>query len=128
MGDGDVVFKRAHTNLGDYEEDVIAEILARLPVKSLKRFRCVCKSWRDLISHSYFVKEHLSYVERGDTGSAHRLIFLLHPPLALDCEALISMEEHFEALDCQDLSRMEYCEASKSTEHFEAVRSTEDYL
>ncbi|XP_062027273.1 F-box/kelch-repeat protein At3g23880-like [Rosa rugosa] len=97
MGDGAMVLKRAHTDFGDYEEDVIAEILARLPGKSLMRFRCVCKSWRALISDSYFVKKHLSYGERGITESAQRLIFMLDPPLALDCEALKSMED-YEAL------------------------------
>ncbi|XP_062027295.1 F-box/kelch-repeat protein At3g06240-like isoform X2 [Rosa rugosa] len=62
------------------------------------RFRCVCKSWRALISDSYFVKKHLSYGERGITESAHRLIFMLDPPLALDYEALKSMED-YEALE-----------------------------
>ncbi|XP_062027344.1 F-box/kelch-repeat protein At3g23880-like isoform X2 [Rosa rugosa] len=98
MGDGDVVLRRVHTDFGYYEEGVIAEILARLPVKSLMRFRCVCKSWRALISESYFLKKHISYGERGITESTHRLIFLLDPPLALDYEALKSMED-YEALE-----------------------------
>ncbi|KAM5580272.1 F-box/kelch-repeat protein [Rosa sericea] len=93
MGHGDAVLRRVHTDFGDYEEDVIAEILARLPVKSLMRFRCVCKSWRALICESYFVKKHLSYGERGITESAHRLIFMLDPPLVLDYEALKSMKD-----------------------------------
>ncbi|GFP87503.1 F-box/kelch-repeat protein at3g23880 [Phtheirospermum japonicum] len=33
-------------------EDVIEDILSRLPVKSLLRFRCVCKHWKTLISSS----------------------------------------------------------------------------
>lgn len=40
-------------------DDVIAEILSWLPVKSLLRFRCVCKAWHALISESYFVDKHL---------------------------------------------------------------------
>ncbi|KAL6135804.1 hypothetical protein ACLB2K_068029 [Fragaria x ananassa] len=40
-------------------QDVIEEILPRLPVKSLLRFQCVCKSWRALISASLFAKKHL---------------------------------------------------------------------
>jgi hypothetical protein len=31
-------------------ELIISEILLRLPVKSLLRFRCVCKAWRDTAS------------------------------------------------------------------------------
>jgi len=40
--------------------DVILEILCRLPVKFILRFRCVCKSWNSLISDPIFVKKQLS--------------------------------------------------------------------
>ncbi|XP_062015358.1 F-box/kelch-repeat protein At3g23880-like [Rosa rugosa] len=94
MGDVDVVLKRAHTNLGDYEEGVIAEVLARLPVKSLIRFRCVCKSWRALISDSYFVKKHLSYGERGITKSTYRLIIFMEDDIStLEILALKNMKD-----------------------------------
>ncbi|KAL4377958.1 hypothetical protein GQ457_02G031950 [Hibiscus cannabinus] len=36
----------------------IPEILERLPVKSLVRFRSVCKSWNTLISHPSFISTH----------------------------------------------------------------------
>ncbi|XP_021851853.1 F-box/kelch-repeat protein At3g23880-like isoform X2 [Spinacia oleracea] len=36
------------------------EILARLPVKDLLRFRCVCKSWRLIIDSSVFTDMHLN--------------------------------------------------------------------
>ncbi|PRQ30969.1 putative F-box domain-containing protein [Rosa chinensis] len=42
--------------------DVIAEILAKLSVKSLLQFRVVCKSWCSLISSHQFVKKYLSQV------------------------------------------------------------------
>ncbi|PRQ30953.1 putative F-box domain-containing protein [Rosa chinensis] len=50
--------------------DVIAEILAKLSVKSLLQFRVVCKSWCSLISSHQFVKKYLSQV----TTSPSRLI------------------------------------------------------
>lgn len=39
-------------------EDMILEILLRLPVKSVLRFRSICKSWLRLISHPDFVSNH----------------------------------------------------------------------
>ncbi|XP_059632774.1 F-box/kelch-repeat protein At3g23880-like [Cornus florida] len=37
-------------------EDIILEILLQLPVKSLVRFRCICKSWVALIDEPGFTK------------------------------------------------------------------------
>ncbi|KAK8503640.1 hypothetical protein V6N11_030733 [Hibiscus sabdariffa] len=39
--------------------EVIVEILKRLPVKSLVRFRSVCKTWNTLISPPSFISTHL---------------------------------------------------------------------
>lgn len=40
-------------------EELVREILLRLPVKSLVQFKCVCKLWKTLISNSQFAKSHL---------------------------------------------------------------------
>ncbi|XP_030551741.1 putative F-box protein At2g19630 [Rhodamnia argentea] len=42
-------------------EDLLIEILKRLPVKSLCRFRCVSTSWRSLISDPRFIDSHLTH-------------------------------------------------------------------
>ncbi|RHN81610.1 putative F-box domain-containing protein [Medicago truncatula] len=39
-------------------EELIVEILLRLPVKSLVQYKCVCKSWKTLISDSQFANNH----------------------------------------------------------------------
>ena len=39
--------------------ELMVEILLRLPVKSLIRFKSVSKPWRSLISDTHFTKSHL---------------------------------------------------------------------
>ncbi|PQQ19797.1 S locus F-box protein with the low allelic sequence polymorphism 2-S4 [Prunus yedoensis var. nudiflora] len=46
--------------LSKFSEDMMGNILSRLPPKSLMRFRCVLKSWHDLIDNPSFVDQHLS--------------------------------------------------------------------
>ncbi|KAI8567203.1 hypothetical protein RHMOL_Rhmol02G0102400 [Rhododendron molle] len=45
---------------GTLPEEILIDVLARLPVKSLCRFKCVSPSWNSLISHPYFAKTHLN--------------------------------------------------------------------
>ena len=40
--------------------NVMFDILARLPAKSLLRFKCVCKEWYNLINSSPFIQHHLT--------------------------------------------------------------------
>jgi hypothetical protein len=40
------------------EELLFSDVLARLPVKYLARFRCVCRSWRAGIADPAFVRRH----------------------------------------------------------------------
>ncbi|KAK2654317.1 hypothetical protein Ddye_014173 [Dipteronia dyeriana] len=46
--------------MSDIPPPIIVDILSRLPVKSLCRFRCVSKPWLALINHPRFAKMHLS--------------------------------------------------------------------
>ncbi|KAI6686255.1 hypothetical protein NL676_032168 [Syzygium grande] len=47
--------------MGIVPEDLLVEILKRVPVKSLCRFRCVSTQWRSLISGPRFVDAHLAH-------------------------------------------------------------------
>ncbi|CAL5336658.1 unnamed protein product [Camellia sinensis] len=47
--------------MSDYiPNELIIEILVRLPVQSLLRFTSVCKSWHSLITNPSFITKHLN--------------------------------------------------------------------
>ncbi|XP_058742012.1 F-box/kelch-repeat protein At3g06240-like [Vicia villosa] len=63
---------------------VIMEILLRLPVKALSRFRCVCKSWLSLISNNNFATIHFEH------AATHRRLFIKPyalQPLSIDVDS-----------------------------------------
>ncbi|KAJ9551938.1 hypothetical protein OSB04_015983 [Centaurea solstitialis] len=46
-------------------DDVVVDILSRLPVKTIIHCKCVCKKWHNLVSNSYFINLHLSRSPAG---------------------------------------------------------------
>ncbi|KAK9715063.1 hypothetical protein RND81_06G140700 [Saponaria officinalis] len=59
----------SNNNGGNYfPEELICDILSRLPVKSLLRFKSVSKTWRDLIQTRQFVKLHLKKSQEANSG------------------------------------------------------------
>ncbi|XP_076949277.1 F-box/kelch-repeat protein At3g23880-like [Bidens hawaiensis] len=57
--------------------DIQAEIIKRLPVKSLIKFQSVCKAWNTLITSSDFIKHHHTQVQH------HHLLVSSHGLLCL---------------------------------------------
>lgn len=57
--------------------DIIFDILSRLPVRSLMRFKCVSKDWLSLIGDPSFVDAHLQ-IAKADNG------FIVETPIPMD--------------------------------------------
>ncbi|PHT85374.1 hypothetical protein T459_07480 [Capsicum annuum] len=61
--------------------ELITEILVRLPVKSLLKFKSVSKSWLALILSPDFIKNHLNLSANNKDNTYHRIILSnSHPP------------------------------------------------
>ncbi|XP_047324580.1 F-box/kelch-repeat protein At3g23880-like [Impatiens glandulifera] len=54
--------------------EIITKVLIRLPVKTLVKLRCVCRSWLALISDPMFVEKHLRASTQDKGYAHHRLI------------------------------------------------------
>lgn len=65
--------KRCNRGFDKLSEDLIYDILLRLPVKSLLCFKAVSRPWRYLISSPGFVKSHLAR-----TGSSAERTLIIH--------------------------------------------------
>ncbi|KAI9127415.1 hypothetical protein K1719_001974 [Acacia pycnantha] len=82
-------------------EEIIINILKRLPAKSLVRFQCVSKHWKSLIKNPSFTAEHLHH-------STHQNPCLLFEPIdhkgtlnlhLLDCEMQLRRAPNHPLLD-----------------------------
>lgn len=75
-------------------EDMIIEILLKLPVKSLLRFKCVCKFWKTLISSPQFVKAHLNTSRTN--MSRQQLVYLAGSEIEINELVMYSVQSLFE--------------------------------
>ncbi|XP_055814266.1 putative F-box/kelch-repeat protein At1g12870 [Solanum dulcamara] len=48
-----------------FEEGILSDIISRLPVQSLLRFKCVSKFWKSLIDQPYFRMKHLNHAKNS---------------------------------------------------------------
>ncbi|KAK9287762.1 hypothetical protein L1049_016202 [Liquidambar formosana] len=74
--------------------EIIVDILARLPVKSLLRFKCACQSWRCSIADPYFVQKHLDRATKDANTHRHRLLLSTSPLQSVDFE--VADEDEYE--------------------------------
>ncbi|KAL2518889.1 F-box domain-containing protein [Abeliophyllum distichum] len=62
----------------DVHEDVLLEILLRLPPKSVFKFRCVSKRWNQIINDSFFLNSYAK--QRKGPDGVGRLLALIRCP------------------------------------------------
>lgn len=80
--------------------ELITEILLRLPVKTVLRCKCVCKSWLSLISHPDFGTSHCQLAASPPTN---RLVFLdnffdVPKILSIDFDASLNHHSSYSSL------------------------------
>ncbi|KAL7582495.1 hypothetical protein Lser_V15G44343 [Lactuca serriola] len=63
-------------------DEIVKEILSRIPVKSLLQFRCVSKHWKELITGTHFIKSHLKNALSSSTQ--HRILLPTSPLMSLN--------------------------------------------
>ncbi|CAN6232409.1 unnamed protein product [Urochloa humidicola] len=68
--------KLQKTSSPELMEELVTEILTRLPVKSLRRFLSVCKAWRSIISDPIFIRAHL---RRSAANWEQNPCFIINP-------------------------------------------------
>ncbi|XVF69622.1 hypothetical protein PTKIN_Ptkin11bG0096100 [Pterospermum kingtungense] len=74
--------------------DIISEILCRLSVKPLLRFRCVSKPWCSLVDNPDFIKLHLSHSLKTKTQT--HLSFILREINLYSLKCALKLDHPFE--------------------------------
>ncbi|XAR55819.1 hypothetical protein NMG60_11036028 [Bertholletia excelsa] len=76
-------------SIPDLPMNIMSEIISRLPVRSLLRFKLVCKTWYALITDSHFISKHL----HDYNSYKHQIIFKsLTTSILTDCISLYNDE------------------------------------
>ncbi|KAM3324883.1 hypothetical protein P3S67_000007 [Capsicum chacoense] len=96
-----------HSEINKMDVDGTMEILSRLPVRSLLRFKCVSKFWMALISEPYFKLKYLNRA-KNDQNSQR---FLVSQWSSLYCSSLSSAQrvEEVPKLDCPSNAELWCC-------------------
>ncbi|KAA8545948.1 hypothetical protein F0562_020601 [Nyssa sinensis] len=65
--------KKIRTPILEMPDDILVNIVSRLPAKVILKFRCVCKTWLNLLSQPDFAKAHFLRAPLGFLIRTHAL-------------------------------------------------------
>lgn len=84
----------------DFQDEILMDILSRLPLLPLLRFKCVSKNWKTLISNSYFNMKHQSH-HKNDLNS-QKLLVAVDKVTFFSSSSLstVQLVEDIQNLDC----------------------------
>ncbi|CAI9117839.1 OLC1v1019324C1 [Oldenlandia corymbosa var. corymbosa] len=60
-------------------DDILIQILEKLPAKSLLRFKCVCKSWRETIGSPQFARLQIDYSHKLRLNTNEKIFLQINP-------------------------------------------------
>ncbi|GAB2298406.1 hypothetical protein Dimus_032471 [Dionaea muscipula] len=99
-----------------FPEVVVVEILAKLPVRSLLRFKCVCKAWFFLIGSQYFAEKHFSTRSMMFKDNFENLLVDYH-----------NSPDEDNGMSCLQFSAMDFDTVSVVHRKFKIVSSSPEY-
>ncbi|XVF46367.1 hypothetical protein PTKIN_Ptkin03bG0021500 [Pterospermum kingtungense] len=91
---------------GNWPSDMLTEILLKLPVKSIIRFKCVAKTWCHLFQNPTFISQHLSVSKKNHKrlvvyywdGNNDNFVMRLFVDQALDFYHDLHRPSHFASI------------------------------
>ncbi|XP_058739443.1 F-box protein CPR1-like [Vicia villosa] len=80
------------TKIEHLPQELLSNILSRIPAKKLLKCKCVCKSWFDLITHPFFINNYYVFYDNLIySQNQEEKLLVIHRPFISGVETFISL-------------------------------------